>query len=782
MNRGGNAVGGQSTMQNPPINTIPDTFNDEDFADLLNLDNIGQDIRYAPFAPEEGFEGNIFEDFSANQPAAPPSNPLNPTQLEFTHGSAETTVDTLYSSVAPATKHQSNDVGHAFFPGRMFPTQEQSTPTQSSFFQDGRIPPTPNSMGMYGTQAEWLQHLKARSQPLDNPPGMTTNPNMDGFTPLMTPNTDGMGSCTSYAADYPFGSAYNLSPLTSPAMGPHPYQRGNQMIHQPTTSTTGSQIQSPLTFVGDTSAVSNSTEQERPRKTRKKAPSAVSTPNTNAGRATRKAPAGTGNQNRKESLSVKIPPKTVSQSQPTTATEQQRQANFSNPAQQALDPRLRDASASSSISPRPLSGSFMAAPPKPSTPSSMPQELTNGGSKNTSPNIPALPPATPASMMRLQEGSDKPGVKNKDGTSSLPTSEHFSPATKALESSMEVLKLPEAAAPIEAGNEGKTSDGTTPKTAAGPSNLQKKISPGSTSLSTSGSPHSSAMPSPAGPNGVSKPTEQKPGPAGRGGPAVTKKKRNNSTSNLVSPALRPKISPSIKPLLPEGAKTSISQETQALLLASRSNYQNILEGSHLPGVSYPSELSTNLTSKRTSHKLAEQGRRNRINYALQEMQTLLPPGFCAPGTPGLPAERSTGEEMNGTGADDGGSKLNADNGNSKSGGGKNRKASGSNTATAATAATASSSTSTEQQQQQTPKTPTTSAANNNNSKAATVESAIVYIKALQGEVKDKESIIQRLVGEMEGLRKLAKNAEEGVADGDKDNGDAEGAGSAEGGG
>lgn len=42
------------------------------------------------------------------------------------------------------------------------------------------------------------------------------------------------------------------------------------------------------------------------------------------------------------------------------------------------------------------------------------------------------------------------------------------------------------------------------------------------------------------------------------------------------------------------------------------------------GLSYPEELSTGLTSKRTSHKIAEQGRRNRINTALQEMASLLP--------------------------------------------------------------------------------------------------------------------------------------------------------------
>jgi Helix-loop-helix DNA-binding domain len=70
---------------------------------------------------------------------------------------------------------------------------------------------------------------------------------------------------------------------------------------------------------------------------------------------------------------------------------------------------------------------------------------------------------------------------------------------------------------------------------------------------------------------------------------------------------------------------SFSAETSALYLASKSNYQNILEGTHLPGVSYPEALAENLSSKRTSHKLAEQGRRNRINVALKEMESLLPP-------------------------------------------------------------------------------------------------------------------------------------------------------------
>lgn len=68
-------------------------------------------------------------------------------------------------------------------------------------------------------------------------------------------------------------------------------------------------------------------------------------------------------------------------------------------------------------------------------------------------------------------------------------------------------------------------------------------------------------------------------------------------------------------------------DASAMILAQKSNYQHIVEGNHSHlGLQYPEHLSTNLTSKRTSHKIAEQGRRNRINNALAEMASLLPAG------------------------------------------------------------------------------------------------------------------------------------------------------------
>lgn len=64
-----------------------------------------------------------------------------------------------------------------------------------------------------------------------------------------------------------------------------------------------------------------------------------------------------------------------------------------------------------------------------------------------------------------------------------------------------------------------------------------------------------------------------------------------------------------------------------MYLASKSNYQHILDGTLPSGVSYPETLAENLSSKRTNHKLAEQGRRNRINNALKEIEALIPPEF-----------------------------------------------------------------------------------------------------------------------------------------------------------
>lgn len=186
------------------------------------------------------------------------------------------------------------------------------------------------------------------------------------------------------------------------------------------------------------------------------------------------------------------------------------------------------------------------------------------------------------------------------------------------------------------------------------------------------------------------------------------KKRASVSSIQMSPALRPKISPSIKPLLPGGATGA--EDAASLLLATKSNYQRILEGNTVPGVSYPSELSTNLTSKRTSHKIAEQGRRNRINSALQEIATLLPKA---------PAK----ERRDGDG-----------DGNNSSGGGGGGGGSGD-----------------ADKEDKKEKDKDKAGGGIPNSKASTVEMAIEYIKQLQKEVAEankRAEEAERKLGEM----------------------------------
>ncbi|KMU73356.1 phosphorus acquisition-controlling protein [Coccidioides immitis RMSCC 3703] len=175
----------------------------------------------------------------------------------------------------------------------------------------------------------------------------------------------------------------------------------------------------------------------------------------------------------------------------------------------------------------------------------------------------------------------------------------------------------------------------------------------------------------------------------------TSKKRQSGSTSQISPALRPKISPSIQPLI---RAEGISSETSALYLASKSNYQHILEGTVLPGVSYPENLAENLSSKRTNHKLAEQGRRNRINTALKEIERLLPPSLTHDGNKDKDKDKAAEGRANGTSS----------------------------------------------------KSPDKPASHQPISKASTVELAIVYIKALQQELAETKKQLKDLTTKLDG--------------------------------
>ncbi|CAG8439467.1 7654_t:CDS:10 [Scutellospora calospora] len=84
--------------------------------------------------------------------------------------------------------------------------------------------------------------------------------------------------------------------------------------------------------------------------------------------------------------------------------------------------------------------------------------------------------------------------------------------------------------------------------------------------------------------------------------------------------LKPTISPSLKPKLPGVLVDEVAEK-----LASQSNYKNILEGtSKSLGISYSSDVHSSLESRRTTHKAAEQKRRDSLKQSFDELKKVVP--------------------------------------------------------------------------------------------------------------------------------------------------------------
>ncbi|KAI9711162.1 MAG: hypothetical protein M1828_001948 [Chrysothrix sp. TS-e1954] len=467
----------------------------------------------------------------------------------------------------------------------------------------------------------------------------TTPMNLNAFTPAMTPPFSGVDAAGNYIPHVPPYSMPNGYNI-SPTVSPAILpQQSTSNASRLSRTADSSLTASPIEF---TSGLHGEATQDGPRKSRKKAPS---------------SPVATRASRTKKST-------------PSTASKRRANATVQNISGQSTKQSQSSSSdASRSISPR--DALTMAPPPKPITPAATPVATPRARPLHPTQDQQGkagLPPATPASIMRQQKESE---LALQTASASISQDETLSPATQALDAQMEFLKLPEAAASVPPASQ---------------STGQKKP------LRPSNSASNSAVQSPTGPVGKDE-SEVRPG---------RPPKKRGSNSNLVSPALRPKISPGLKPLYPEGSH--FSPQDHALLLATRSNYQNLLDGTNPPGVTYSTDLSSGLSSKRTSHKLAEQGRRDRINAALQEMQSLLPPAFAT----------STLKE---NGADSPGA-----NGNEIE-----------NTANGTTS------------------TPLV-VPQNGNSKAATVECAINYIKHLQGDRAERDAEHESLMREVEALR------------------------------
>ncbi|XPS71193.1 hypothetical protein M3J07_003380 [Ascochyta lentis] len=457
------------------------------------------------------------------------------------------------------------------------------------------VPPTPNSVEMHGDPHRYLHHMDQQALYDQR---YRLHKDDASFTPLVSP------AVTPHDArfqipDFTVPGAY-FSPLTSPALNAQHHHHAHSQLHSHVSTSASSTGHSPIDvdmdMLGEPALVQPA-EQRRSLRSKKNASRTSSSANR-----VRQSPIVKPGR-RKPTVSLQLPPKEVT--------------DLMHEARNGLDvPRSRDHSETDSISPEPML-SEMRPPPIPASVTHSPAMAAQNGQ--------GAAPATPASLMRIH-----PSPQFDVSMDPPPMMEDLALPEASLESRPSLSRIDTAF---------RDGELDTPRMSARKTPKMGPLSTPGAAMSNRPSPMLDPMSGPTSP-AFSMTSGKKPDAKQN----RNLKKRGSVSASLVSPALRPKISPSIKPLLAAG-ENGVSDNTHALLLASKSNYQNILDGTTVPGVSYPASLSTNLTSKRTSHKIAEQGRRNRINTALQEMQDLLPPGSQT-GTPDAKSPETAAQSNN----------------------------------------------------------------------------------------------------------------------------------------
>ncbi|KAF3309081.1 hypothetical protein TWF173_011447 [Orbilia oligospora] len=564
-----------SSNVNPALwpNGIPD--GDEEFADFLDLGDFG--INFGQFGMDiDGTQQQQAQqdESQQGQQGQQGGGGNDITMEDFSNMQRNFTATTQPSQHTPHLQVQRQQLtGQNLGLATVFEHQHP----QQSLYGRAIIPPTPSSMELHAG-AHSMTNFLEQGNIYQN---MGADPMV--FTPLGTPAVTPLD--TSFRVpEYSVSGAY-FSPLTSPALDAQAlgYMQ-RKLPKSPVEPAEPSNLNPKKTTVRRKSVtgraparVVRQSPSMKPQPGRRKpAPSVPSLELTDAAMA-----------------------EITSQSPRTPVT---RRGGLKIPADYHIS-SSRDSSSADSISPEPLSESLMPPPPAPSSGHARSPLIT--ALQNQEANLPNLVQPGPSALSVNHEAL--PAQKTKGGKPATPASLMNMPKGIAPKGSQELLQ----ATLIPSIPENRPASGAT-------SPLDEQMTPRLSAIQRSSAnvtPSSSPMiePKPAG-------SDSRP-PSGSLKARKDPKGHSKRSSISASPALQPRISPSIKPLLPEGLSASQS----ALILASKSNYEHIVSGNHSQlGLSYPEHLATNLTHKRTSHKIAEQGRRNRINNALAEIASLLP--------------------------------------------------------------------------------------------------------------------------------------------------------------
>jgi len=411
--------------------------------------------------------------------------------------------------------------------------QQQPQHTQDQmqgmvYRQQHPIPPTPNSYELHGgDHAHYAQHqmdAQARSY-LEQQ--FQRQQKQDNFTPLVSPAVTPQDShYQQQLPEFAVPGTY-FSPLTSPALLAQNALRQRRAGQHTQPSTAGtSAAPSPTGSNFDIDMTGNeSLPIKQAVRRRKQHDSPIA-----RGSATslRQSPAVKPKKRKSESLSTALADSVITQQL-----------------------QSRENSANDSVSPEALSDSLMGPPPRPGSAvqspvinpqanSAPPSTIVNGNA-----NMNRAAPATPASLMYI-DNSQRANIAQRLTQSVQPS------AMSRQEPGLDDFALPPSATSNRQPRSGIASADTTPRIQA---RKTPKLGPLTTASSTMNRP-GSATSSPSI-SAITSPQSASTPFFGKDGKPRKNSKRGSISAGsnvLVSPALRPKISPSIKPLLPEGGQ------------------------------------------------------------------------------------------------------------------------------------------------------------------------------------------------------------------------------------
>ena len=376
------------------------------------------------------------------------------------------------------------------------------------------------------------------------------------FTPLVSPAVTPLDTQFQYS-EYP-APGEHFSPLVSPALEAqrHASQHsGSGTVRNSDTSDTTSPLDMNIDFSLPVSASSSTPV----RKSRRK----ITSTSKSSGRTVKQSPSMKPQSRKKQSMSSITLPKEVS-GMIEDAEKSKKLGKVPGSGVRLGLPYNQDSSEAGSISPEPLSEILMPPPATPRSSSSSRSPFLNAKKpeSQSAPNVPmGGEPATPASLMKIRKEAGENGSEQQQPNNTKEQAR----GDGEIEQVMEDIVLPEPAnaatrpklTPLDTSNEKLKG---TPALSAQNNKSTPSTAPGTATKSHFASPGLSAM---ASPNGSlpSKRAESKA--MGR-----ESKKRTSNGSVQVSPALRPKMSPSIKPLLPEGGEKDHSYESATLCPAN----------------------------------------------------------------------------------------------------------------------------------------------------------------------------------------------------------------------